>query len=123
LAAGVQAQCQLIFDYSFTFVSLPIKPDRSNICLNSQIPIIQTDSKVFAVTSPQARGHEIRSCCAAGNGGLWFCINGGGFGFFDGQNFSAIDDAKWAVADLNATAILEALDGSVWTRAVRGLGR
>jgi PAS domain S-box-containing protein len=80
------------------------------------------DFKAVPIKLPQAQGQEVRSLVQARDGGLWFSIDNGGFGHFDGRKFSPLGDERWTKAVMNAASIMEARDGTVWTGAFAGLG-
>ena len=80
------------------------------------------DFKAVPIELPQAQGQEVRSLVHARDGGLWFSINNGGFGHFDGGKFSPLGDERWTKVGMNAASIMEARDGTVWTGAFAGLG-
>ena len=80
------------------------------------------DFKVVSIDLPQAQGQEVRKLVQARDGGLWFSIDNGGFGHFDGRKFSPLGDERWAKVGINAASIMEARDGTVWTGAQLGLG-
>ena len=82
-----------------------------------------TDFKVLGLNQPQFQGQGIDSISSAGNGGLWFGIESGRFGYCDGQSTSFMTNVEWAASEMNAHVIREARDGSVWVGADSGLGR
>jgi ligand-binding sensor domain-containing protein/signal transduction histidine kinase len=96
------------------------------IWLGTQNGLIRFDGnefKMIPIDLPQAQGQDVESLGRSRAGGIWFAINNGGFGSYDGQTFTAIDDARWSRPDLSATTIMEARDGALWTGMNSGLGR
>ncbi len=81
------------------------------------------DFKEVPIDLPQAGGQEVQCLAKSKTGGLWFAVAHGGFGYYDGDKFSTINDERWLRPDLDAGAILEARDGAVWTGANLVLGR
>ncbi|MGD0812751.1 MAG: two-component regulator propeller domain-containing protein [Verrucomicrobiota bacterium] len=95
------------------------------IWLGTQKGLVRFDGmeyKLIGVNLRQGQSQEIKNLKRARNGGLWLSFRRGSIGFYDGQRFSPIDDARWAGRSANAT-ILETLDGAVWTGSDHGLGR
>ena len=74
-------------------------------------------------TSWKRRGRNVGQLSRGRNGRLWFCIQGGGYGSYDGKKFTAIGDPRWTAPGANADAIFAARDGAVWTGSVAGWGR
>jgi len=96
------------------------------IWLGTQNGLIRFDGlefKAVPVDLPQVQGQEVRQLSPAKAGGLWFAINNGGFGHYDGRKFAPIADERWTRPDMLAYTIYEASDGAVWTGTVLGLGR
>ena len=62
---------------------------------------------------------------AASDGKILFSVNDGGFGSYDGTRFSAISGEGWSQAgmDTDATAIMEARDGTILAATPRSVGR
>ena len=79
--------------------------------------------KVVPVVLPEAQGQDVRDLIATDDGKIWFAINHGGFGNYDGQEFSGLGDGRWSQPGKDATAILSAKDGAIWTGEVQGMGR
>jgi len=63
------------------------------------------------------RSHDISSLASSKAGGLWFGINAGEFGYFDGQNFSLITNANWIDPGMDVHAIREDSNALVWVAA------
>ena len=81
------------------------------------------DFQIVPVDLPQAHGQEVRRLVYSREGALLFSIQNGGFGGYNGKNFFPIGDERWAQPTMNATAILEARDGTIWTGADLATGR
>jgi len=96
------------------------------IWLGTQKGLLRFDGiefKLIGITLPQGQSQEIRNLGSAKDGGLWLSINHGSFGFYDGQKFTPIEDARWAATSIDSTTILGTSDGAVWTGADGGVGR
>ncbi|HYD84236.1 MAG TPA: two-component regulator propeller domain-containing protein, partial [Opitutus sp.] len=81
------------------------------------------DFSVVPIALPEAKGHDVRALYAAHRGGLWFAIDQGGFGYFDGRVFTPVGDARWSQPGMSATAILERRNGAIWTGSIFGAAR
>jgi ligand-binding sensor domain-containing protein/C4-dicarboxylate-specific signal transduction histidine kinase len=95
------------------------------IWLGTQNGLVRFDGlefKTVPIDLPQAQGQEVRKLVQASDGGLWFAVQDGGYGHYDGRSFSPVGDERWALPGVNATAILEAHDGTIWTGAQLDLG-
>ncbi|ACB75423.1 sensor histidine kinase [Opitutus terrae] len=96
------------------------------IWLGTQNGLVRFDGlefKVVPITLPYAGGQDVAKLSIAPDGALWFAINRGGFGRFDGQKFSPIDDARFQDPRIAAGTILVGRDGAIWTGTVNGLNR
>jgi PAS domain S-box-containing protein len=94
--------------------------------LGTQNGLVQFDGiefRALPIGLPQLRGQDVRALSASPSGGLWFALEEGGFGFFDGKSFSALPDPRWSAPDSAARAVLVGQDGTVWTGSDRELGR
>lgn len=49
---------------------------------------------VVPIVLPEAQGQDVRNLIATDDGKIWFVINHGGFGNYDGQEFSALGDGR-----------------------------
>ncbi len=88
------------------------------IWLASENGLIRFDGLEFtnlSIDLPTARGRNVRKLSPASTGGIRFAIQDGGFGSYDGKRFATVGGTQWAQPDLQATTILEARDGTVWT--------
>lgn len=74
------------------------------------------DFKARNIALPPGAGHDIKGLCAGRKGGLWVCPARGGFGFYDGQQFSP-------AGEQTASTLLEISDGSVLAGGDFGLGQ
>ena len=81
-----------------------------------------SDFNVVPVDLPEAGGQEVKTLVTAADGGLWFSVNFGGYGHYDGRRFSPVGDQRWARTGINSATIMEARDGTVWTGAQNGFG-
>jgi len=81
-------------------------------------------SQVNLPDSPQFRRQTIGSLAPSRNGGLWFGIYGGAFGFYDGhEHFSSMDKESWVDPLMNVGALREAKDGALWVGTGKGAAR
>ncbi len=72
---------------------------------------------------PQFRQGAIIHLAAGEDGGLWFGIEGGSFGLYDGQGFHPMDQHRWVDPAMGVGAILKGRDGWLWVGAGSGTGR
>jgi PAS domain S-box-containing protein len=94
--------------------------------LGTQKGLVRFDGieyKLFGMTQPQGRRQQIRSLSKSKDGGMWLSVGRSGFGYYDGQKYFPIEDARWAGKSDNSTTVFEASDGTVWTGSDDGLGR
>lgn len=82
-----------------------------------------TDFEQVPIELPEALGADVSGMDKSREGGLWFAIREGGFGYYDGRRFSAIPDGRWTEASIAAFQIVETPDGDVWTGTFMGFGR
>ncbi|HYP17549.1 MAG TPA: two-component regulator propeller domain-containing protein, partial [Opitutus sp.] len=96
------------------------------IWLASQNGLVRFDGvefKVVPITLREAHGQEVRTLSVAPDGALWFSINTGGFGRYDGATFSPIEDPRWTTAEINGITLHAGSDGAIWTASVNGWSR
>jgi ligand-binding sensor domain-containing protein/signal transduction histidine kinase len=96
------------------------------IWLGTQNGLVRFDGLEFkpvAIDLPQWPGQDVRALSNSKDGGIWFVVNYGEFGGYNGQTFSVMGDERWSRTGINAATIMEARDGSVWTGADLGAGR
>lgn len=73
---------------------------------------------------PEFRRQSIATLARAADGGLWFGINNSSFGHFDGEDrFATLDAPPWVSPIMNAIALRELGDGSLWVGADTGAAR
>ena len=86
--------------------------------LGTQNGLVRFDGlefKTFPINLPSARGQDVRGIYPGPNHGLYFVINGGGAGYFDGRAFTAIAGGPiFATEDYTGTTIFAASNGVVW---------
>jgi ligand-binding sensor domain-containing protein/signal transduction histidine kinase len=63
------------------------------------------------------RSTIITSLAHARGGGLWFGLERGSFGYFDGKDFSLMGRTNWGGESLLVQSILQTRDGDVWIAA------
>ena len=68
------------------------------------------------------RGPITRLSCAA-QGGLWFGIDSGSFGFYDGAEFHSMEQKGWTDPEMGVGSLLEASDGWLWIGGGGGVTR
>jgi len=66
----------------------------------------------------------ISSLASSSKGGLWFGINGGSLGYYDGEDkFSSIESNRWVTPQMNVQQVRETSDGALWVGASTGAAR
>jgi ligand-binding sensor domain-containing protein/signal transduction histidine kinase len=76
--------------------------------------------KLFDMThTPGIRSTIITSIANSRNGGLWFGLERGSFGHFDGHNFSLFGRDEWGGRSLLVQSVMETPGGDVWIAAER----
>ena len=71
----------------------------------------------------QFRSRVISSLASSKAGGLWFGINTGSLGYYDGQNFSPVTNVSWVDRSMDVRSIWEDSDAVVWVAAQAVTGR
>ena len=71
----------------------------------------------------QFRSRVISSLASSKAGGLWFGINTGSLGYYDGQNFSPVTNVSRVDRSMDVRSIWEDSDAVVWVAAQAVTGR
>jgi len=71
----------------------------------------------------QFRSRVVSSLASSRAGGLWFGINAGSLGYYDGQNFSPVTNVNWVDRNMNVRSIWEDSQAVVWVAAQAVTGR
>src|ERR1051325_367937 len=87
--------------------------------VGTQMGFVRLDGVEFKSFSlpnrPEFRNQMISSLAPSRNGGLWFGIRNGSFGFFDQRNgFTPVSGQPWVAPIMNVISLREATDGAVW---------
>jgi signal transduction histidine kinase/streptogramin lyase len=69
------------------------------------------------------RSRIISSLASSKAGGLWFGINSGSIGYYDGQNFFSATNVSWVNRSMDVRSIQEDSNGFVWVAAQTVTGR
>ena len=90
--------------------------------------LVRFDGRDFRVLDPSATGavsgKNINALAGRSRGGLWFGLERGGFGYFDGQRFAAMDsDSMAEPSTLTVHVVQEAKDGTLLLASNFGAGR
>ena len=96
------------------------------IWLGTQKGLVRFDGIEFKTTPmDQRRLQQGTVACLANSagGGLWFGIEFGEFGFWDGANSFSMESLPWVSPQMRTAAICEARDGWLWVGAGGGVGR
>jgi ligand-binding sensor domain-containing protein/signal transduction histidine kinase len=92
--------------------------------LGTQHGLVRFDGlefKVVPIDLPQAQGEDLRMISRADDGRVLFAVRFGGFGGYDGQKFSAVEDFETIPPGLNGNVIFQSRRGDIWTGADLGL--
>jgi PAS domain S-box-containing protein len=93
--------------------------------LGTQKGLVQFDGLNFLLIAPPNnpawRSQSITTLSSNTRGGLWFGVDEGSFGLFDGQKSFSCPTDDWLTPRVNAHSILEAADGSIWLSSGDGL--
>jgi len=79
--------------------------------------------KVIPVNLPAIQGQGLQKLSAGPKGEIYFAIQNGGFGSYDGREFAPLGDARWPLLGTAATALMVTGDGAVWTGSLFSTGR
>ncbi len=93
--------------------------------LGTQKGLIRFDGIEFTQISlpsnPQFRSQMVNTLSRSRWGGLWFGIDGGAVGFYDGsKNFTSLEKESWVSPQMNVRTLAEVQDGSLWVGSVKG---
>jgi PAS domain S-box-containing protein len=95
--------------------------------LGTQMGLVRFDGINFESINlpnqPQFRSGTITSLASSSKGGLWFGIDGGSFGLYDGMAFHSMERYNWVNPAMGVGVILEGSDGWSWVGAGGGAGR
>ena len=95
--------------------------------LGMQMGLVRFDGIKFEsinVPGPPAfRRGVITRLAASANGRLWFGLEGGAFGSYDGTEFHAMTQLPWVEPAMGISALLESQDGWLWVGGGNGAGR
>jgi PAS domain S-box-containing protein len=94
--------------------------------LGTQNGLIRFDGLEFSVRSidlPEARGQEVRKLALARDGGIWFAVEKGGVGWYDGRSFRAVANPALRATTDNALSIFQDSSGLMWAGTEVGLYR
>jgi ligand-binding sensor domain-containing protein/signal transduction histidine kinase len=89
--------------------------------------LVRFDGIDFAVIGVpdhiQFRRRVISSLSSSQAGGLWFGLNAGSLGYYDGQNFSPVRNVSWVDRNMDVRSIREDSNAIVWVAAQTVTGR
>jgi PAS domain S-box-containing protein len=95
--------------------------------LGTQKGLVRFDGMEFKTISlpnePHFRHAGVSYLASSGNGGLWFGIENGSVGFFDGSRFHSLDGYWWVNSQMRVGALREDSHGALWVGAGGGVGR
>jgi ligand-binding sensor domain-containing protein/signal transduction histidine kinase len=95
--------------------------------LGSQKGLVRFDGtrfKLIALPSrPEFPSQSISCLSICREGGVWFGVTAGCFGFYDGRRFASFDDRGWSQFGKNVLALQQTSDGAVWVGLENGLAR
>jgi PAS domain S-box-containing protein len=107
-------------------VNAIIQSQDGYLWLGTQNGLIRFDGLEFSVRSidlPEARGQEVRRLALARDGGIWFAVEKGGFGWYDGRTFRAAANPALCTTTDNALTIFQDSSGLLWAATEMGLYR
>ena len=91
------------------------------IWLGTSAGLVRFDGGEFKLYDPsqlpKARSSIVTSFSKSRPGGLWFGMERGAFGFFDGKNISLLGKDAWAGMNLDVHSVLETREGDLWIAA------
>lgn len=96
------------------------------IWLGSQNGLIRFDGvefKPFPIDLAEAHGQDVGKVCGTSDGRVFFSVNHGGYGVFDGKKFSTVGDDSWTSPSNDSSVIFVSHDGVVWSGSVVGWAR
>lgn len=94
--------------------------------LGTQKGLVRFDGAAFTMVSlPAHYWHQnVGALSPSKKGGMWFGTEPGACGFFDGvARFDTMESVGWVKPEMDARAVLEARDGSVWIGYLDGVAR
>ena len=69
------------------------------------------------------RSRDISSLASSKAGGLWFGLNAGSVGCYDGHQFSSVANVSWMNSGMDVRSVWEDGNAAVWVAAQTGAGR
>jgi len=97
------------------------------IWLGTSKGLVRFDGGEFRSLSPAQQGETedpiITTLAPRSAGGLWYGLERGSFGYFDGKRFHSLKQADWGGPYLTVRTVREAHDGTLLIGAVRVAGR
>lgn len=94
--------------------------------LGTQKGLVRFDGIGFETISlpndPQFRPGVVAKLANSGGGGLWFGVENGSMGFFDGVKFHSVEGFQWVNPQMRIGAMREDSRGVLWVGAAGGLG-
>jgi PAS domain S-box-containing protein len=78
-------------------------------------------TQISLPNDPQFRSQMVTAISSSRSGGLWFGIDSGAVGFYDGnKSFSSLERESWVSAQMNVRTLAEVDDGSLWVGSGKG---